>query len=171
MLKATEGAAYAHPEKDGASHWEMEGPAYLPGAPLLESPAVLPMRPDESGEPLIVSGTVRSGLETLGFKPDHSPLTALTQALELPGMRPLHIHAIVSADDFLPLTTQLYFDGDPLVSRTIEGPVPASAVKSTDLHDAPADYRARGLNGPYRTLTHDYALRSAISRAPARTAA
>ncbi|MFI7135134.1 hypothetical protein ACIBQ1_56430 [Nonomuraea sp. NPDC050153] len=237
VLKATEGAAYAHPEKDGASHWEMEGPAYIAGAPLLESPAVLPMRPDEPGEPLIVSGTVRStsgevlpgavldvwqidanciysgmmtgdfgpldipndstgiptfnlrgrviadheghyefrtvmpGLETLGFKQDHSPLTALTQALELPGMRPLHIHAIVSADGFLPLTTQIYFDGDPLVSGTIEGPVPAAAVKTTELHDAPADYQARGLSGPYRTLTYDYVLRPVISPAPARTAA
>ena len=60
VLKGTEGATYAHPETDGASYWEMEGPAYLPGAPRLDSPAVLPMRPDEPGEPLIVSGTVRS---------------------------------------------------------------------------------------------------------------
>jgi hypothetical protein len=55
-----QGATYAHPETDGASYWEMEGPANLPGAPPLDSPAVLPMRPDEPGEPLIVSGTVRS---------------------------------------------------------------------------------------------------------------
>jgi catechol 1,2-dioxygenase len=231
-----EGAAYAHPEKDGASHWEMEGPAYIPGAPLLESPAVLPMRPDEPGEPLIVSGTVRStageplpgaildvwqidanciysgmtagdfgpldipndstgipqfnlrarviadseghyefrtvmpGLETLGFKQDRSPLTALTKALELPGMRPLHIHSIVSADAFLPLTTQIYFDGDPLVSGIIEGPIPASAVKTTELHDDPADYQARGLSVPYRTLTYDYILRPATTAVPAHAA-
>ncbi|MEU6789182.1 hypothetical protein ABZ912_59235 [Nonomuraea angiospora] len=227
VLKATEGATYAHPEKDGASHWEMEGPAYLPGAPLLESPAVLPMRPDEPGDPLIVSGTVRStsgeplpgaildiwqidancvysgltteafggldipndstgipkynlrariiadgdghyefrsvmpGAETLGIDKDGSPLAALTGALELPGMRPLHIHAIVSADGVHPLTTQIYFDGDPLLGGTIEGPIPRSAVKRTELHDDPADYRARGLGVPYRTLTYDYVLRPA----------
>lgn len=227
VLRGTEGATYAHPEKDGASHWEMEGPAYLPGAPLLESPAVLPMRPDEPGEPLIVSGTVRStsgdplpgaildiwqidanciysglmtedfpvvnipndstgipkynlrariiadrdgryefrtvmpGTETLGFTPN-SPLTDLTTALELPGMRPLHIHSIVSADGTLPLTTQIYFDGDPLVSGTIEGPIPRSAVKTTELHDDPADYQAHGLTEPYRTLTYDYTLRPVV---------
>lgn len=105
------------------------------------------------------------GLETLGFKQDHSPLTDLTKALELPGMRPLHIHAIVSVDGCLPLTTQIYFDGDPLVSGTIEGPVPAAAVKSTELHDDPVDYQAR------RTLTCDYVLRPATSPAPARPAA
>jgi catechol 1,2-dioxygenase len=230
VLKGTEGATYAHPETDGASYWEMEGPAYLPGAPPLDSPAVLPMRPDEPGEPLIVSGTVRSttgeplpgavldiwqidannvysgmksedfgmlgilpdvandatgiptynlrakvvadsdgqyefrtimpGLESFGFKPD-SPLTALTQALRLPGERPLHIHSIVSADGFLPLTTQIYFDGDPLVQGVIEGSVPASAVKTTTRHEDPDDFRGHGLDQPYCALTYDYVLRPA----------
>jgi catechol 1,2-dioxygenase len=233
VLRGTEGATYAHPETDGASHWEMEGPAHLPGAPLLDSPAVLPMRPDEPGEPLIVSGTVRSttgeplpgavldiwqidaddvysgmktedfgmlgimpdvpndatgiptynlrakivadgdghyefrtvmpGVESFGFKPG-SPLTALTQALRLPGERPLHIHSIVSADGFLPLTTQIYFNGDPLVDGVIEGPVPRAAVKTTALHDDPDDFHAHGLDEPYRDLTYDYALRP--ERAP-----
>jgi catechol 1,2-dioxygenase len=231
VLEHTEGATYAHPEIDGASWWEMEGPAYLPGAPLLESPAVLPMRPDEPGEPLIVSGTVRSttgeplggaivdvwqidannvysgmttadfsmlgitpdvpndatgipeynlrakivadadgryefrtvmpGIESFGFRPD-SPLEALTEALRLPGVRPLHIHAIVSADGFLSLTTQIYFDGDPLVDCVVEGPVPAAAVRSTTRHDEAADLRARGLDEPYRALTYDYTLRPAV---------
>jgi catechol 1,2-dioxygenase len=230
VLKGTEGAAYAHPELDGASAWEMEGPAYLPGAPLLNTPAVLPMRPDEPGEPLIVSGTVRSttgellpgavldiwqidannvysgvttadfgmlgimpdvpndatgiptynlrakivadsdgyyefrtvmpGVESFGFRPD-SPLAALTQMLRLPGERPLHIHAIVSADGLLPLTTQIYFDGDPLVDGVIEGPIPMSAVKRTTRHDDPGDFHAHGLDQPYRALTYDYVLRPA----------
>ncbi|MCO5973574.1 dioxygenase family protein [Actinoallomurus soli] len=221
VLKATAGATYAHPEKDGASHWEMEGPAHRPGAPVLHSPAVLPMRSDEPGEPLIVSGTVRTttgdplpgaaleiwqidaddvysgmdssdfeplnipndstgipadnlrariiadaagryefrtvmpGTETFGLAMD-SPLAALTQALRLEGLRPLHIHSIVSADGCLPLTTQIYFDGDPLVDSTVEGPVPADAVKATTRHD---DHLARGLDRPYRTLTYDFVLR------------
>ncbi|MDN3059763.1 dioxygenase [Streptomyces sp. SRF1] len=223
VLKATAGATYAHPEKDGASHWEMEGPAHRPGAPVLHSPAVLPMRPDEPGEPLIVSGTVRTttgaprpgaameiwqidadnvysgmdssdfepldipndatgipadnlrarviadcdgryefrtvmpGTETFGLATD-SPLATLTRALQLEGVRPLHIHAIVSADGCLPLTTQIYFDGDPLVESTIEGAVPAEAVKTTTLHH---DHRAHGLGQPYRTLTYDVVLRPA----------
>ena len=230
VLKGTEGATYAHPETDGASYWEMEGPAYLPGAPRLDSPAVVPMRSGERGEPLIVSGTVRSttgeslpgavidiwqidanntysgvkaedfgmlgimpdvandatgiptynlrakivadrdghyefrtimpGIESFGFKPG-GPLTALAQALRLPGERPLHIHSIVSADGFLPLTTQIYFDGDPLVNGVIEGPVPAAAVKATTRHDDPDDLRIHGLDQPYLALTYDYVLRPA----------
>ena len=223
VLKGTVGATYAHPEKDGASHWEMEGPAHRDGAPVLLSPAVLPMRPDERGEPLVVSGIVRattgvplpgaalevwqidadnvySGMDTADFAPldipndstgipadnlrgriiadgdghyefrtvmpgtetfglaTDSPLAVLTRALRLEGLRPLHIHAIVSADGFLPLTTQIYFDGDPLVESSIEGAVPAEAVKETTRHD---DYRARGLDRPYRTLTYDFVLRPA----------
>ena len=223
-LQATEGAAYAHPETDGATPWEMEGPAHLPGSPELPSPAVLPMRPGEPGEPLVVSGTVRGtsgaplpgavldvwqidadnlysgvgtrdfepldipndstgipvhnlrgrvvtdaegryefrtvmpGVETFGFAPD-SPLTELAEALRLPGLRPLHIHAIVTAEGCLPLTTQIYFDGDPLAEGTLEGPVPAATVRTTVVHDTPEDYRAHGLDRPYRALTHDIVLR------------
>lgn len=230
VLEWSEGPGYAHPEVDGASPWEMEGPAHRPDAPLLASPAILPMRPDEPGEPLVVSGTIRStagtvvpgaildiwqidanntysdlttadfamlgiepdvpndardippdnlrarvvagddgafefrtvmpGIETFGFKPD-SPLMALTEALRLPGDRPRHIHAIITADGFLPLTTQIYFDGDPLVDGVIEGRIPAAAVRSTTLRDDPAVFRARGLDEPYRALVYDFVLRPA----------
>ncbi|GHH59351.1 hypothetical protein GCM10017774_82140 [Lentzea cavernae] len=212
VLKGTEGAPYAHPEADGASHWEMRGSAYRPGAPVLHSPAVLPMRPDEPGEPLVVSGTVRTttgeplpgavleiwqidannvysgidtsdflplnipndstgvpehnlratvvadgegryefrtvmpGVETLGLAGD-GPLGGLLDALRFEGKRPLHVHAAVTADGCLPLTTQIYFDGDPLVDSAVEGAIPAGAVRTTTRHD------------DCRTLTHDFVLR------------
>jgi catechol 1,2-dioxygenase len=57
---ANDGRAYRQPEKDGATTWLPLGPAYVPGAPVQDSPCVLPMRPDEPGEILIVSGQVRS---------------------------------------------------------------------------------------------------------------
>ena len=38
----------------------VEGPFYLPGAPMLRRPYVMPMRPDEPGDLLFFSGTVRS---------------------------------------------------------------------------------------------------------------
>jgi catechol 1,2-dioxygenase len=214
VLKGTVGAPYAHPEKDGASHWEMQGSAYRPGAPVLHSPAVLPMRPDEPGEPLVVSGIVRtttgeplpgaaleiwqidannvySGIDTSDFLPltipndstgvpahnlratviadadgryefrtvmpgvetlgldESGPLGGLLDALRFQGKRPLHIHATVTASGCLPLTTQIYFDGDPLVDSAVEGAIPAGAVRSTTLQDN------------RRTLTHDFVLRPA----------
>lgn len=38
----------------------IEGPFYLPGAPVLRPPHVLPQRPQERGEQLVFSGTVRT---------------------------------------------------------------------------------------------------------------
>jgi catechol 1,2-dioxygenase len=59
-MTAAEGRAYADPEKDGASTFVTEGPAYVKGAPPISNPGLLPMRTDEAGEALFVSGTVRS---------------------------------------------------------------------------------------------------------------
>ncbi len=43
-----------------ASPSAIEGPYYVPGAPLLQPPYVMPQRPDEPGEPLLFTGSVRS---------------------------------------------------------------------------------------------------------------
>lgn len=39
---------------------DIPGPIFLPGAPLIPNPGVLPMRPDEQGVPLIARGRVRT---------------------------------------------------------------------------------------------------------------
>jgi catechol 1,2-dioxygenase len=41
-----------------ASPSAIEGPYYVPGAPLLEAPYVMPQRPDEPGERLLFTGSV-----------------------------------------------------------------------------------------------------------------
>lgn len=51
----------------GGTESNVEGPFYVPDAPMLERPCLLPRRPGEPGEPLRFSGTVRST--------DGSPLT------------------------------------------------------------------------------------------------
>jgi catechol 1,2-dioxygenase len=38
----------------------IEGPYYVPGAPLLQPPCVMPQRPDEPGEPLVFTGQVNA---------------------------------------------------------------------------------------------------------------
>jgi catechol 1,2-dioxygenase len=47
---------------NGGTENNLEGPFYIPDAPLLQPPHVLPSRPDEPGEVLFFSGTV-SGLD------------------------------------------------------------------------------------------------------------
>lgn len=224
VMAANGGQAYANPEKDGATAWLPQGPAYVPDAPVLERPYVLPMRPDEPGEPLIVSGQVRStdgtpladaeidlwttnnagdysgltpemlaplvldlddslpqynlrgrihtdnegryeyrtvmpGVESLGI-PEGGPLDRLFRALDRVEVRPLHIHGVVRADGFHTLTTQSHFSGDPIVGNTSEPlSTPASTVLDTVLHEAPEEFQALGLDGPYFTMTNDYVLR------------
>ncbi|MFI6231258.1 dioxygenase [Micromonospora echinospora] len=51
---------------DGAGAGAVEGPFYVPDAPLRQSPCALPQRPDEPGQPLRLSGVVRA--------PDGTPL-------------------------------------------------------------------------------------------------
>src|SRR5438132_1492257 len=44
----------------GGTETSVEGPFYAPDAPVMNSPCVLPHRPDEPGDVLLLSGSVRS---------------------------------------------------------------------------------------------------------------
>lgn len=46
-------------EREGTDS-TIEGPYYIPGAPMLDKPAVMPMRAEEPGDSLIFSGMVKS---------------------------------------------------------------------------------------------------------------
>ncbi|MEU2779264.1 catechol 1,2-dioxygenase [Streptomyces sp. NPDC007162] len=223
-IEVSYGRAYAHPEKDGASPWMATGPAYVPGAPEIDNPGVLPMAPDEPGDTLFVSGTVRStsgkplpgavidlwqttadgryagltpeqagpleGLDVVDFdlpkyhlrgrivadaegryeyrtvvpgvEPAAVPGSLLDDLLHMLGRansRARHIHAYVTHDDHHMLTHQIHFDGDPLVDTVSEGAIARELIHKTELHEDVAAWEARGLTGPYRTLTCDYILR------------
>jgi catechol 1,2-dioxygenase len=60
VMTTSEGIGYAGPERDGATPWVALGPAYVEGAPHISNPGILPMRPDEPGEVVFVSGSVTS---------------------------------------------------------------------------------------------------------------
>jgi catechol 1,2-dioxygenase len=73
--------------------------------------------------------------------------------------RARHIHAHVTHEDHHMLTHQIHFDGDPLVDTVSEGALARESIHKTELHEDAAVWEARGLTGPYQTLTCDYALR------------
>ncbi|MEA2671551.1 MAG: catechol 1,2-dioxygenase [Chloroflexota bacterium] len=157
----------------------VEGPFHVPGAPLLSAPYVLPMRPDEPGERLLFSGTVRSADGTPlagamldvwqisadgGYSHFHAGfpeynlrgrltadeegrfefLTVVPVPYEIPkegatgrllaalgrtAHRPAHVHLKLGHQGHRPLTTQIYFEGDPWLDRdAVVGATKASLV-------------------------------------------
>jgi catechol 1,2-dioxygenase len=184
----------------------VEGPFYVPGAPLLTAPHVLPMRDDEPGERLVFSGTVRSvGGSPLpgamldvwqisadggyshfhpGF-PEHNlrgrltaddqgrfeVLTVVPPPYEIPkdgatgkllaalgrtAFRPAHLHVKLTCEGHRPLTTQVYFEGDPWLGRDVVGADKASLVTRV----------VRDGAGPAR-CSFDFVLEPAAAAVPA----
>lgn len=73
--------------------------------------------------------------------------------------RAARFDALVGHEDHHLLTHQIHFEGDELVDAVVEGSIRHATIFATELHDDPADWQARGLTAPYRTLTCDYVLR------------
>ena len=174
-----------HANNEGTES-NVEGPVYVPGAPRLERPYVLPMREDEPGEKLIFSGTVRltdgtplaganldiwqanGACEYSHFQPDvpeynlRGQLTTdddgsfefetvvpapyqvpnegatgqLLKALGRHSYRPGHLHFKLTHDRAVPLTTQIYFEGDPWLDSDVVGAAKKSLVTKLEWHEA-----------------------------------
>jgi catechol 1,2-dioxygenase len=175
---------------DGGTESNVEGPFYIPDAPLLSEPYVLPRRADEPGEILMFSGSVtatdgtplagalidiwqdngageyshfhpdvpehnlrgrlvadadgRFEFETVLPVPYEVPTTGATgrllAALGRSAFRPAHVHFKVSHDAARPLTTQIYFAGDPWLDHdVVVGAVKPELVTTVEASaDAPA---------------------------------
>lgn len=78
----------------------------------------------------------------------------LLAALGRSAFRPGHIHLKVSHEDAAPLTTQIYFEGEPWLDSDVVGAVKASLVTKLARHD---DDRG----GSYATCSFDFVLPAA----------
>ena len=94
--------------------------------------------------------------------PTTGPTGSLLKALGRQPFRPAHLHLKLSHKGFEPLTTQLYFEGDPLLDSDVVSAVKASLIATLTKHDSAADLEERGLNRPYFTLVYDFTLRPRI---------
>jgi protocatechuate 3,4-dioxygenase beta subunit len=73
--------------------------------------------------------------------------------------RPAHVHYKVFAEGCMPLTTQLYFEGDPNLDSD---PFPRKGlVKRLQRHEAPEELRKHGLERPFFSVTFDIVLERA----------
>ena len=80
-------------------------------------------------------------------------------------MRPGHVHVKVDAPGAAPMTTLLYFKGDPWIDDDSIFSVRDDVTLTLDRHDDPAEMAARGLDRPFTTGRFDFAVE--LSSAPA----
>lgn len=95
--------------------------------------------------------------------PDDGPVGQLLRSLGRHPFRPAHIHVLVSADGFLPVTTHLFVKGDPyLDSDAVFGTKNSLVVEfvESNSEEEAADYK---VGNPHYTVTYDFVLQS---RAP-----
>ena len=90
--------------------------------------------------------------------PTDGPVGKMLMALGRHPMRPAHIHFIIGAPGFEPVTTHMFVaDDDYLDSDAVFG-VKDSLVVDFVRHDDAAEAKRLGLSNPYYTAEHDFTL-------------
>jgi catechol 1,2-dioxygenase len=73
-------------------------------------------------------------------------------------MRPAHIHFIVSANGYEPVTTHIFVEGDPYLDSDAVFGVKDSLIVPFVQHDDAATAARLGLGNPYHTVAYDFVL-------------
>ena len=90
--------------------------------------------------------------------PTDGPVGRMLTALGRHPYRPAHIHFIISADGYEPVTTHLFVEGDPYLDSDAVFGVKQSLIKRFEKHDNPEDAAKRGVTAPFYTVEHDFRL-------------
>jgi catechol 1,2-dioxygenase len=90
--------------------------------------------------------------------PTDGPVGKMLMALGRHPMRPAHIHFIVGAPGFEPVTTHVFVEGDPYLDSDAVFGVKDSLVEPFTLRNDPAEAKRLGLPNPFYTASHDFAL-------------
>jgi protocatechuate 3,4-dioxygenase beta subunit len=90
--------------------------------------------------------------------PDDGPVGQLLAATGRHPNRPAHLHFIVAAPGYRPVTTHVFVDDSPYLDSDAVFGVKESLVRSVPEVDDPARAARIGLPNPFRTLTFDLVL-------------
>jgi protocatechuate 3,4-dioxygenase beta subunit len=99
--------------------------------------------------------------------PDDGPVGELLAATARHPYRPAHIHFIVTAPGYRPVTTHLFVDDSPYINSDAVFGVKESLVREFPVVDDPARAAEVGLPNPFRTVHFDVALLRADQAPPA----
>lgn len=97
--------------------------------------------------------------------PTDGPVGRMMAALARHPYRPAHVHFIVSAEGYEPLTTHLFIKGDPYLDSDAVFAVKNSLVVDFVRHDSPTEAAARQVPPPYYTAEYDFRLKPGVGAA------
>ncbi|MEQ8348977.1 MAG: intradiol ring-cleavage dioxygenase [Sneathiellaceae bacterium] len=93
--------------------------------------------------------------------PDDGPVGQLMEALGRHTIRPAHIHFIVSAEGYEPVTTHLFTDGDPYIDSDVVFGVKSPLIVSyAPVQDA-GEAAKLGITAPGWKVAYDFGLKAA----------
>lgn len=90
--------------------------------------------------------------------PTDGPVGKMLTALERHPMRPAHIHFIVGAKGFEPVTTHIFVAGDKYLDSDAVFGVKDSLIEPFALRDDAVEAEKLGLGNPFYTAQHDFTL-------------
>src|SRR5256885_11776589 len=91
--------------------------------------------------------------------PDDGPVGQLLRALGRHPFRPAHIHLLISADGFAPLTTHLFVKGDPYLDSDVVFGTKDSLVVDFIQLDAEEEGARYDLTVPFYKVEYDFVLK------------
>lgn len=101
--------------------------------------------------------------------PSDGPVGRMMRATARDTYRPAHIHFIITADGFEPLTTHVFDADDPILDNDAVFAVKPSLTCKLERHDSAGGAPA-GVSAPYYTGAYDFVLTRTASRVPASSA-
>jgi protocatechuate 3,4-dioxygenase beta subunit len=95
--------------------------------------------------------------------PDDGPVGRMLHATGRHPWRPAHIHCIVSADGFIPVTTHVFDSASPYLESDVVFGVKQSLVRTLVAHDPADEAEPPGIGGRWYTVEIDIALQPVAS--------
>jgi protocatechuate 3,4-dioxygenase beta subunit len=90
--------------------------------------------------------------------PTDGPVGEMLRATSRPHHRAAHIHLIVSAEGYLPVTTHLFVRGDPLLNADAVFGVKESLIADFVRNDSPAEAARHNVRAPFYEVAYDFVL-------------
>ena len=101
------------------------------------------------------------GIKPVSYSiPDDGPVGQLLRALGRHPFRPAHIHLLISADGFVPVTTHLFVKGDAYLDSDAVFGTKDSLVVDFIRHDSAEEAARYHVTAPYYKVEYDFILKA-----------